>query len=40
MLAAEPTLRELHVGRLARVGASFIEPVDPAIVAALRHQFR
>ena len=40
VLAAEPTLRELHVGRLARVGASFIEPVDPAIVAALRQQFR
>ena len=28
-----------HVGRLARVRASFTEPVDPAVVAALRQQW-
>jgi copper homeostasis protein len=39
VLAAESTLRELHVGRLARVRASFTEPVDPAVVAALRQQW-
>jgi copper homeostasis protein len=35
-LARRPALRELHVGRMARAGASFDAPVDPTVVAALR----
>lgn len=35
-LARHPVLRELHVGRIARAGATFQAPVDPTVVAALR----
>lgn len=35
-LAAQPSLRELHVGRIARGGESYAEPVSPEAVAALR----
>lgn len=35
-LAAQPALRELHVGRIARVGESYQQPVSPESVAALR----
>ena len=38
-LVTRPALRELHVGRLARVGQSFAGPVDAAIVSALRAQW-
>lgn len=38
-LAAHPGLRELHVGRVARTGASFEAPVDAAVVATLRTQW-
>lgn len=38
-LAAHPGLRELHVGRVARVDASFANPVDPTVVATLRTQW-
>lgn len=34
-LAARPALRELHVGRIARAGESYQEPVSAAVVAAL-----
>lgn len=36
VLTARTTLRELHVGRLARAGQSFAQPVDAAVVAELR----
>lgn len=35
-LAAQPTLRELHVGRIARDGESYQHPVSARAVAALR----
>lgn len=35
-LAAQATLRELHVGRIAREGESYQQPVSPEAVAALR----
>ena len=35
VLAACPTLRELHVGRIARQDASFANPVSVAVVASL-----
>lgn len=35
-LAACPSLREVHLGRLARAGASFTEAVDARVVADLR----
>ena len=38
-LSAVGTLHELHVGRLARVGESFAEPVDSRVVAALRSRW-
>ena len=38
-LAAHAGLRELHVGRVARSGASFDAPVDAGVVAALRAQW-
>ncbi|HTV00194.1 MAG TPA: copper homeostasis protein CutC [Luteitalea sp.] len=36
LLAEQPSLTELHVGRLARVDASFTQTVDVATVARLR----
>ncbi len=39
VLLACPSLHELHVGRLARVGSSFDAPVDAAVVAALRRRW-
>jgi copper homeostasis protein len=39
VLAACPSLRELHVGRLARTGQSFGAPVDAGVVAALRKRW-
>ena len=39
VLAACPSLRELHVGRLARTGQSFSAPVDAGIVATLRKRW-
>jgi copper homeostasis protein len=38
-LVTRPTLRELHVGRIARAGESYRAPVDAAVVAALRAQW-
>ena len=38
-LVTRQTLRELHVGRLARAGASFDAPVDATVVAALRDRW-
>lgn len=35
-LAAQASLRELHVGRIARAGESYQQPVSPEAVAALR----
>ena len=35
-LASRRSLRELHVGRLARAGESFANGVDPDVVAKLR----
>lgn len=35
-LAAQPSLRELHVGRIARAGESYAQQVSPEAVAALR----
>lgn len=35
-LAAQPRLRELHVGRIARADESYEQPVSPEAVAALR----
>jgi len=39
VLAARPSLRELHVGRLARTGESFSAPVDARTVATLRQRW-
>ena len=39
VLAPCPSLRELHVGRLARTGESFSAPVDARIVATLRERW-
>jgi copper homeostasis protein len=38
-LATRASLRELHVGRLARAGESFANGVDPDVVAALRDRW-
>ena len=38
-LVRRRTLRELHVGRLARAGASFDSPVDATVVAGLRKRW-
>lgn len=38
-LARRDTLRELHVGRLARTGESFAAPVDAQVVAQLRDRW-
>ena len=38
-LAAQSTLRELHVGRIARAGESYAQPVSPEAVAALRDRW-
>lgn len=38
-LARRHTLRELHVGRLARVGESYDAPVDGDVVARLRERW-
>jgi copper homeostasis protein len=39
-LVRHPALRELHVGRLARAGATFEAPIDVAVVATLRARWR
>ena len=38
-LASRPSLRELHVGRLARAGEAYSGPVDAGIVSQLRDRW-